>query len=58
MRSKRYTVTMSSDEFGAEDFGPYDSIEEAAEAVRNLILSAANLRDGIERTFTVDSKDK
>ena len=45
-------VKFHSEEFGADEI-PQDTIEEAAECVKRLILKADSLKDGIERTYSV-----
>lgn len=49
-----FTVIMSSAEYGAEEFGPYDSATAAALAIERLTASAALLNDGIARQFTIE----
>ena len=46
-----FTVIMSSDEYGAEEFGPYDSATAAALAIERVTACAALLNDGIARHF-------
>lgn len=47
-----YTVSMSSDEFGADIF-PYDSFLEAFDGLKRLKEKAEKLNDGAERTFAI-----
>lgn len=49
-----FTVIMSSAEYGAEEFGPYESATAAALAIERLTASAALLNDGIARQFTIE----
>lgn len=42
---------VSSDEYGMETFGPYDTETEAQQGMDNVRASAAALNDEIERRF-------
>jgi hypothetical protein len=48
---------MESEVYGADTFGPYDSPEEAAQAIDRLKESAAALKDGVERRYTVEDAE-
>jgi hypothetical protein len=50
-------VVMESEVYGADTFGPYDSPEEAAQAIDRLKESAAALKDGVERRYTVEDAE-
>jgi len=45
--------TVTSDEFGAEDFGPYETKEEAAAGIERVSQQAFAMNDGIERDYTM-----
>lgn len=47
----KYTVVMSSPEFGSEEF-PRDTIKEVRETKRNLLRKIKALNDGIKREIT------
>jgi uncharacterized protein Yka (UPF0111/DUF47 family) len=49
----KYTVVMTSTEFGREEF-PRDTVKEVRETIRNLKKAAKKLNDGIERQFTIE----
>jgi hypothetical protein len=49
----KYIVTMTSTEFGREEF-PRDTIKECRETIRNLKKKAKALKDGIEREYAVE----
>jgi hypothetical protein len=46
-------VSMESDEFGYEEFGDYDTYDEACAAINRLKSEARRLKDGIVRRFAV-----
>ena len=50
----RYILNMSSEEFGSEDFGPYDTMEDTLAAQRRII---EKMKDGIRRSFTIGLAD-
>ncbi len=43
---------MTSEPFGDDEFGPYDSREKAQAGILRVQESAEELRDGVERLFT------
>ena len=47
---------VSSDKFGTETYGPYDTEAEAQQGIDNVRASAAALDDDIERRFTAPYK--
>jgi len=47
---------VSSDEYGTETYGPYDTEVEAQQGIENVRASAAALNDDIERRFTAPYK--
>jgi hypothetical protein len=47
-------VVLSSDEYGTEWFGPYDSVIEARANIEYIRASADILEDRVQRTFTVE----
>ena len=52
-----YTLTMTSNEFGPEDFGPYDEMQDALAAQARILKKAEKLKDGIVRSFTIQPAD-
>ena len=52
-------IYLESDEFGSEEFS-YDSIDEATEGVRRLLVSCLKhyQEDGIERTLRVEIRSQ
>ena len=49
--ASKYTVVMTSAEFGTEEF-PRDTLKEVRETKRNLRRKIKELNDGIKRTLT------
>lgn len=47
-----YTLTVVSEEYGSETFGPYDSYEEAAKVMHRIAEKAVN--DGVMRSYTLE----
>jgi hypothetical protein len=52
-----YTLTMTSDEFGSEDFGPYANMKDALAAQARILKKVEELKDGIVRSFTIQPED-
>ena len=48
-----YYFTVDSDEYGTEEYGPYDTEEEAYAAQERVVAAARGLKDEIQRTFSV-----
>ena len=46
----RYILNMSSEEFGSEDFGPYDTMDDALAAQGRII---EKMKDGVKRSFAI-----
>jgi hypothetical protein len=53
----RYILSMSSEEFGSEDFGPYDTMVDALLAQKSILAKAGQLKDGVERFFAIGLAD-
>ena len=54
---KNYIVTMSSEEYGTEEF-TYDTHAEALAGMERLENKAIELNDGIEREFELEVTDE
>lgn len=52
-----FWVNMTSNEFGGELFGGYNTPEDAAQAIARLSLDAFKLADGIPRSFLIVEAD-
>lgn len=48
-----FWIKMGSDAFGAEVFGPYDSVDAAAQGIANSSTEAFHLHDGIDRSYKI-----
>ena len=48
-------VILESEVYGAESFGPYETVNEAVETARNLVKSAQECfdDDGVERKVSI-----
>lgn len=44
--------TVTSDEYGSEEYGPYDSPEEAEAGIARVKDKAAQLADGADREYS------
>lgn len=53
-----YNVIMTSEVFADEEFGEYDSLIEAYQAVARLVAKAIELDDGIVRGFEIVSAEE
>jgi len=53
----RYILSMSSEEFGSEDFGPYDTMMDALLAQKSILAKAGQLKDGVKRFFAIGLAD-
>ena len=52
-----FYLSMSSEEFGGEIFGDYDTPEDAAQSAARILLEAHALHDGIARAFLIVEAD-
>lgn len=50
----QYYVYMNSDVYGGDQYGPYDSFDDAVEAVKRLIEKVNELRDGVSRKYEIE----
>ncbi len=48
-----WSLIVTSEEFGPDLYGPYDSEKDAEEARERIEAKAAELKDGIEREYTI-----
>ena len=46
-------LRVNSDEYGSEDYGPYNSLKEALAGAGRIMEKALKLNDGVERWFRV-----
>ena len=53
-----WLVYMSSDVYGCEEFGPYDSAQEAGEGIKRLKDKVRELNDGIDREIWMELYDE
>ncbi len=49
----QYRLTMRSFDLGREDFGPYDTVQDAFDAQERIRAKAKVLADGIDREFEI-----
>lgn len=58
MEKRYYSIVMSSEKYGNEIFGPYDSEHDRDEAMSRLVKSALEhqKQDGIVRSFSVEER--
>jgi len=49
----QWYFTISSDEYGSEEFGPYDTKEEAQVGIDRVAEKAIDLNDDVERCFSL-----
>jgi hypothetical protein len=47
-----YEFTVCSHEYGCEDYGPYDSVEEAEAGMQRIQDKAIELDDGVFRQYS------
>jgi hypothetical protein len=50
--NKEYEFTVCSEEYGCEDYGPYDSVEEAKAGIERIQEAAELLNDGVLRLYS------
>jgi len=48
----QWYFTVTSDEFGSEDYGPYDTEQEAQAGIDRVAEKAIELNDDVDRHFT------
>lgn len=51
-----WTLTVTSPDYGAEDYGPYDTKTEALAAVKRIKTKAAQLDDGASRHYSIEAE--
>jgi hypothetical protein len=51
-------LRMNSEEYGTEDFGPYETPQEVCDAMLRILGKAALLNDGVERWFRPITDDE
>ncbi len=44
--------TVTSDKYGSEDYGPYDSLEDAKAGITRVKAKAAQYGDGVDREYS------
>lgn len=53
----QYEVETTSNEYGNETFGPYDTLTEAYKGIARIAAESAKLNDGVIRAFHVYEKE-
>jgi len=52
VRNMEWYFRVTSEEYGTEDYGPYDTRREATEALDRVYIAAGKLADDVNREYT------